>query len=600
MPYVRSVLSKPVPVLLIGAVVALAVLASSSSGDPAAAQQATATPVPSRVEDTDPKVTYGGTWDTVGDSHASGGQYHRSTTANSTATYTFFGSFITWIYRTGPDGGLAGVTVDGQPQADVDQFAVTETFGVEKTYGGLAGDAQHTIVIQVRGRSSQPTPTTGQATNAYVSVDAFVATVPPPAPSATPTPVPLRFEDTDTALQYAGGWATVPDSRASGGTYHQANAADAVASFTFRGPEITWVHSVGPNRGIARVLIDGTSQGTVDLYAPNEQYQQSTTYSNLAPTGDHTIRIEVTGTQSGPATGNLVDVDAFIVRDAPVRPQPTPIGAATPAPTATSIPPGPTPTIAPAPTAVRDARYFHETEYRIDHDPFWSYFNARGGVDTFGFPTSRTFPFLGCTTHFFQRQLLQQCGSGQPVRTMNLLDPDLMPYNQINFSTFPAHDPNVASQAPAPNTPNYGEAVLAHVRRVAPETFEGMPVRFYSTFNTTVPTSEGDPDIRALLNLEIWGFPTSNPAADPTNHNFVYQRFQRGILHYDHTNRVTRGILLSDYFKSIITGRDLPLDLATQAAGSRFFQQYCPGNPRWVCRPDQLEGTDLTFAFERQ
>jgi hypothetical protein len=246
-----------------------------------------------------------------------------------------------------------------------------------------------------------------------------------------------------------------------------------------------------------------------------------------------------------------------------------------------------------------EAHYFAETQFQVDHEPFWAYFTARGGVDTFGFPISRTFVFLGCTTQFFQRHLLQQCSDG-PVRTMNLLDPELMPYDRINGSTFPVHDPHVASEAPGPDTPNYGQAVLAHLRRVVPDTFDRRPVRFFDTFVKAARDRASDPDTAAMLDLEIWGFPTSQPALDPTNHNFSYQRFQRGIMHYDRTTGTTTGILVADWFKSIITAQGLPPDLAQQAADSRFVRQYCPGNPRWLCRPGELPGTDLTFAFQPQ
>src|SRR5919108_666632 len=147
-----------------------------------------------------------------------------------------------------------------------------------------------------------------------------------------------------------------------------------------------------------------------------------------------------------------------------------------------------------APLAPHDARYFLATRDRIDNDAFWAYYEALGGVSTFGFPVSRAFPFLGCAAQVFQRQLLQQCGAGAPVRPMNLLDPDLMPYHQINFSVFPAHDPQVAAAAPPPGTPNYGEAVLRHVQNVAPDVFEGVAVRFFSTFVTTVPGSNPQAD----------------------------------------------------------------------------------------------------------
>jgi hypothetical protein len=38
-------------------------------------------------------------------------------------------------------------------------------------------------------------------------------------------------------------------------------------------------------------------------------------------------------------------------------------------------------------------------------------------------------------------------------------------------------------------------------------------------------------------------------------------------------------------------------DLLAQAKESRYFNQYCPGQTQWLCRPGDLPATDLTFAF---
>jgi hypothetical protein len=70
-------------------------------------------------------------------------------------------------------------------------------------------------------------------------------------------------------------------------------------------------------------------------------------------------------------------------------------------------------------------------------------------------------------------------------------------------------------------------------------------------------------------------------------------------MHYDAATGLARGLLLGDYLKAVIIGRDLPDDLRAEAAGGRLFGQYCPGAASWVCRPDQLPATDLTQAFER-
>jgi hypothetical protein len=229
--------------------------------------------------------------------------------------------------------------------------------------------------------------------------------------------------------------------------------------------------------------------------------------------------------------------------------------------------------------AQADPRMFSQTGFRIDRDSFWDYFSHRGGVTTFGYPVSRDFQFEGCTSQFFQRLILQQCGT-QGVGTANLLDEGLLPYTRMNGSTFPASDVLLTSTAPKVGDPNYASGMLAYVRRTAQDTFDGQSVNFLKTFTNTIsPALAGtdDPNILGLLDLEIWGAPISAPAYDPTNRNFIYQRFQRGIMHYDKGCGCTQGLLLADYLKALLTGENLPGDLAAQAANSPLLRSVVNG-----------------------
>jgi hypothetical protein len=256
-------------------------------------------------------------------------------------------------------------------------------------------------------------------------------------------------------------------------------------------------------------------------------------------------------------------------------------------------PPRPAPPLAPpapAPPIARDERYFNETGYRIDNDEVWSYFRARGRVPVFGFPVSRPFVLLGCSVQVFQRQIAQAC-EGRPVALMNLMDPDIFPFDRVNGSALPAPDPSIKAGTPVVGAPTYGSAIVDFVRDQAPDSYEGQAVGFGKTF---FGTSLENP----LINLEIWGAPISKPRRDPGNNNFVYQRFQRGIMHFDASTGRTQGLLLADYVKALLRGRDLPADLSGAARESKYFAQYCPGATRWVCRPAQLPATDLTHAFE--
>ena len=252
-----------------------------------------------------------------------------------------------------------------------------------------------------------------------------------------------------------------------------------------------------------------------------------------------------------------------------------------------------------------DPRFFDQTGFRIDDDAFWAYFSQRGGVRTLGYPVSRDFQLLGFPVQIFQRVVLQRQPDGS-VRTLNLLDEGLLPYTQINGSVFPAADPGLTRATPSPADPQYVDKILAFVQNQAPDTFDGEPVHFGQTFSNTVTLQDGaapgqpDPSLLPLMDLEVWGAPTSKPARDPHNPNFIYQRFQRGIMHYDKGCGCTQGLLLADYFKALLVGENVPADLAAQARESRFFKQYDARKANGLARPNDLPRTDLSQAFLKQ
>jgi hypothetical protein len=262
--------------------------------------------------------------------------------------------------------------------------------------------------------------------------------------------------------------------------------------------------------------------------------------------------------------------------------------AVTPAPTAapvTATPtPGTFPTPATAPPVPHDNQYFSQTGYRIDNDQVWNFFQGYGGIQTFGFPTSRTFTFIGCPVQFFQRQIIQVC-AGAGAALLNILDPGIFPYTKVNGSTFPAPNDQMKAATPPVSDPNYDTDMAAFVQANVPNTFAGQQVGFYDYFN-----SQGG--------LTIWGAPISMPAPDPNNNGFIYQRFQRGIMHYI-VGTGTESILVADYLKAMILNQNVPSDLRAEAVAqdSPYLASYCPGAPQWMCKPNQVPGTDYTFAF---
>jgi hypothetical protein len=124
-----------------------------------------------RVEDDDPAVVYAGTWIVPNDPSLSGNSSHESFTANSTATFTFTGTGVTWIsYRCGCTAGIAEVSVDGGAPTEVDTYAANAqpqapVFSVSNLPRGT-----HTIKITVTGNMDPA------GNSAYVLVDAFDVT----------------------------------------------------------------------------------------------------------------------------------------------------------------------------------------------------------------------------------------------------------------------------------------------------------------------------------------------------------------------------------------------------------------------------------------
>jgi hypothetical protein len=82
----------------------------------------------------------------------------------------------------------------------------------------------------------------------------------------------------------------------------------ASASWTFTGSQVSWYAELGPDHGMAQVLIDGQPDATVSLFGPSAGDWSIPVYVKTFPVaGTHTITVEAPA-ELGTAT---VDVDGF-------------------------------------------------------------------------------------------------------------------------------------------------------------------------------------------------------------------------------------------------------------------------------------------------
>lgn len=118
-------------------------------------------------------------------------------------------------------------------------------------------------------------------------------------------------------LGYNGKWTSGNLPGSYGGTVrYSSTARDKVQlnkiAFTVNG-NFAWVSTLGPNRGLASVTVDGGPPQTVDLYSPTLQPAKvAFAANNLAAGTDHTVTVQVLGTRNAASSGTRVDLDAFL------------------------------------------------------------------------------------------------------------------------------------------------------------------------------------------------------------------------------------------------------------------------------------------------
>jgi hypothetical protein len=229
---------------------------------------------------------------------------------------------------TGTDGtstqkvSISLVVDDDDPSAQVDDvnMAVGDTIGTDgrvplhaswSTTDGTSGVESGELDVD-----SESVATGANGSAVYPSVDGtheFEASATDYAGNTAASP-PLSVtqssvQETPTAsLIYKKTWLAASSGTPWGTTRYSKTRA-ATATFTFNGTDVAWVSARGPNRGKAKVYIDGALTAKVDLYASGSSSRKIVFVADGLSASQHTIRIYVNGTSGRPR----VDIDGFIV-----------------------------------------------------------------------------------------------------------------------------------------------------------------------------------------------------------------------------------------------------------------------------------------------
>jgi hypothetical protein len=115
-------------------------------------------------------------------------------------------------------------------------------------------------------------------------------------------------QETSTSVLRRGAWTARVSPSFYGRRAISAQAAGASARITITGQQIAWVSAVGPDRGQARVYVDGAYVRTVDLRSASSGSRRIVYARSWTSSGKHTLEIRVVGTLGRPR----VDLDAFL------------------------------------------------------------------------------------------------------------------------------------------------------------------------------------------------------------------------------------------------------------------------------------------------
>ena len=120
-------------------------------------------------------------------------------------------------------------------------------------------------------------------------------------------------------FNYAGtGWGHCTGCDTNNyGFYNGSNSWDSTTNdtvtITFTGTQIQFYGIVGPAHGIGAVSIDGGSETLIDCYSPTNTGNTLLYTSPVLNSGQHTLKVRVTGTQNASATWNGINPDRVTI-----------------------------------------------------------------------------------------------------------------------------------------------------------------------------------------------------------------------------------------------------------------------------------------------
>jgi hypothetical protein len=284
-----------------------------------------------RFEEYDASVGFRGQWAANALPVHSDGAARLSTNTGARTSFLFAGTGVRWIGVGDPWSGIARIYVDGELVTTADTYRETETFGLElATVVGL-DPGMHELEIEVTGQKNplsggigiwvdafdvQPTGSTvlcegGGSALAGSSSSGAAPVSESTVKEAVVSAATMVVEESDTAVQYAGSWHINNLAVHSGQQAAMAMDTGAQATFSFVGTGADWFGYSDGWSGIAEILVDGVTVGTVDTYDAAGSARTALYSVRDLPAGPHSLTVRVTGRQNPESGGSWIWIDGF-------------------------------------------------------------------------------------------------------------------------------------------------------------------------------------------------------------------------------------------------------------------------------------------------
>jgi 3D (Asp-Asp-Asp) domain-containing protein len=272
-------------------------------------------PVPITYQQSDPKIGYIGNWTTYSDPGASGGSFVLSGQIGAAAVVSFVGTEVALIAKTGPNRGMAQVTVKDSTGAVVGGEKIDL---YDPTYKQKQ-NKQKQKVFEVTGLDDEAhTLTMTNLLEKNPASTRYRITLDAVGVLGTLTNSSTRYQQNHGYVGYTGNWTTYSDSGASGGSFVLTGEIGATVTTQFEGVGLGYVAKTGPTRGKVQIVLKDSSNVTVDteivdLYSPTYLQQRQVYHTGLLPEDTYILTITNILDKNPASTRYRATVDAFDV-----------------------------------------------------------------------------------------------------------------------------------------------------------------------------------------------------------------------------------------------------------------------------------------------